>query len=102
MWDLLTGRAMQRLVVISTIFWILTTLDLGWDDIRWWAVMVLLLVLEFISGVDGELRGTNNLLSMRRDTLISLKDFIDSVGAGNVHSIDELNKILNKKDQKDE
>ena len=102
MWDLLTGRTMQRLVVLSTIFWILTTLDLHWDDTRWWAVFVLLLVFEYISGVDGEMRGTNNLLSMSRSKLISLKDFIDSVGEGNVHSIDELNKILKKDDTENE
>ena len=93
---------MQRLVVLSTIFWILTTLDLHWDDTRWWAVFVLLLVFEYISGVDGEMRGTNNLLSMSRSKLISLKDFIDSVGEGNVHSIDELNKILKKDDTENE
>jgi len=102
MWDLLTGRTMQRLVVLSTIFWILTTLDLHWDDTRWWAVFVLLLVFEYISGVEGEMRGTNNMLSMSRDKLISLKDFMDSVGAGNVHSIDELNKILKKDDTENE
>jgi len=93
---------MQRLVVLSTIFWILTTLDLHWDDTRWWAVFVLLLVFEYISGVEGEMRGTNNMLSMSRDKLISLKDFMDSVGAGNVHSIDELNKILKKDDTENE
>ena len=102
MWEFLTGRTMQRLVVLSTIFWILTTLDLHWDDTRWWAVFVLLLVFEYISGVDGEMRGTNNMLSMSRDKLISLKDFIDSVGEGNVHSIDELNKILKKDDTENE
>ena len=102
MWDLLTGRTMQRLVVLSTIFWILTTLDLHWDDVRWWAVFVLLLVFEYLAGVEGEMRGTNNMLSMSRDKLLSLKDFMDSVGAGNVHSVDELNKILKKDDAENE
>ena len=102
MWEFLTGRPMQRLVVVCAIFWILATLDLYWNDIRWWAVMILLIVLEFIAGVAGELRGTNVLLSMRRSKLINLKDFIDSVEHGNVHSIDELNEILKKDDTKNE
>jgi hypothetical protein len=102
MWESLTGRTGQRIVATTTIFWMLSTLDLYWDDIRWWSILVLILILDHVNRLDGELQGVNNILGMRRAKLIRLKDFIDSVGEGNVHSMDELDTILKKEDTKDE
>ena len=93
---------MQKVVALSIIFWILTTLDLHWDDTRWWAILILMMVIDHISGVDGEHRGVSNTLGLSRDKLLKVKDFMDSVERGGDHSVDDLNKILKNKDQKDE
>lgn len=90
------------MVAISGIFWILTTLDLHWEDTRWWAILILLMVVDHIAGIDGEHRGVYNTLGMSRDKLVKVKDFMDSVERGDSHSVEDLDKILNKKDQKDE
>jgi hypothetical protein len=102
MFDLFFGRWMQKVVALSIIFWILTTLDLHWDDTRWWAILILMMVIDHISGVDGEHRGVSNTLGLSRDKLLKVKDFMDSVERGGDHSVDDLNKILKNKDQKDE
>lgn len=93
---------MQKVVALSIIFWILTTLDLYWDDTRWWAILILMMVIDHISGVDGEHRGVSNTLALSRDKLLKVKDFMDSVERGGDHSVEDLDKILKNKDQKDE
>ena len=93
---------MQKVVALSIIFWILTTLDLHWDDTRWWAILILMMVIDHISGVDGEHRGVSNTLALSRDKLLKVKDFMDSVERGGDHSVEDLDKILKNKDQKDE
>ena len=102
MLDFLLGRWMQKMVALSGIFWVLSTLDLHWDDIRWWGVLILLMVMDHISGIDGEHRGVSNTLGLSRDKLLKVKDFMDSVERGDSHSVEDLNKILNNKDHKDE
>jgi hypothetical protein len=102
MFDLFLGRWMQKVVALSIIFWILTTLDLYWDDTRWWAILILMMVIDHISGVDGEHRGVSNTLALSRDKLLKVKDFMDSVERGGDHSVEDLDKILKNKDQKDE
>jgi hypothetical protein len=102
MFDLFLGRWMQKVVALSIIFWILTTLDLHWDDTRWWAILILMMVIDHISGVDGEHRGVSNTLALSRDKLLKVKDFMDSVERGGDHSVEDLDKILKNKDQKDE
>lgn len=93
---------MQKIVALSTIFWILTTLDLHWDDVRWWAVLVLLMVMGHLERTEGEHIGISNILSMKRSKLIKIKDFMDSVGRGGDHSVEELKEILKKEEAKDE
>lgn len=100
--NLLFGRWMQKMVALSIIFWIMSTLGLHWDDTRWWAIFVLLLVLDHLASIDGEHRGVYNTLGMPREKLLKVKDFMDSVERGGDHSVEDLNKILNNKDQKDE
>ena len=102
MWDFLFGRTMQKMVALSTIFWILTTLELSWDDIRWWAIFVLMLVISYLDRTEGEQIGAANLLNMSRSRLIRVKDFMDRVERGGDHSVEELNEILKKEENKDE
>jgi hypothetical protein len=88
MWDLLTGATMQRMVVYSTIGYILSTAEITWEDGRFWCVMILTVVLEQIY-----------LLEMPKMKLMRLKDFMDRVNRGEDHSEEELRKLL--KDDKD-
>ena len=88
-------------MALSAIFWVLTTLDLHWDDTRWWAIFVLLLVIGHIDRLEGEHIGVARMLQMPREKLLKVKDFMDSVERGEESSVDELNKIL-KKEDKDE
>jgi hypothetical protein len=99
MWETLTGSAMQRLVVWCLISYIMSTADIMWDDVRFWCVMVLLLVLEWLAEIEGGVKGTDHLLSMPRAQLLKLKDFMDKVDAGDdTVTVDELNEILKKKE----
>jgi len=98
MWSFITGAKMQRLVCISTIFAILGTVDLQWNDSRWWCIGVLLLVLEYLAHNAGVQDSINNLLSMRKDKLMRLKDFMDSVENGDDRSEEELFNIIKKEE----
>lgn len=92
---------MQRLVVWSTLSYILSTAGMAWDDSRFWCVIALLWVLEYLSGIDGGIRGTDHLLSMPREQLLELKDFMDRVTNGDKSaSEDELNEIMKKKEDR--
>lgn len=102
MMSFLFGRTMQKVVALSAIFWILTTVELTWDDIRWWAIFVLLLVIGHLDRIEGEHTGVSNVLNMSRSKLIKVKDFMDSVENGGDHTVEDLNKILNKEETKDE
>ena len=98
----LFGRTMQKIVALTIIFWILTTAGVHWDDVRWWAIFVLLIVVSHLDKIEGEYIGVSSVLSMSRSKLIKVKDFMDSVENGGNHSVDDLNKILNKEETKDE
>ena len=98
MWDLLTGSLMQRLVIFAGISGILSTADIYWQDTRWWAVFILILVLEFLAHGKGMLQGTNNILSMRRTRLLEVKDFMDSIENGEDRKEEELINILKKEE----
>ena len=100
--DLLTGKTMQRLVSISAIFAILSTAGIGFEDSRFWCVVVLILVIEYIAHYNGMQEATSNLLSMQRGKLIKLKDFIDNVANGGEHSVDELIQLLKEQEKHDE
>ena len=99
MWDFLTGAAMQRMVVYSTIGYILNTAEITWEDGRFWCVMILTIVLEQISLSDGRNTAASYLLEMPKMKLMRLKDFMDRVNRGEDHSEEELRKLL--KDDKD-
>ena len=99
MLDLLFGRWMQKLVAVSAIFWILTTLDLHWDDTRWWCITALIMVIDYLSRLDGEHIGVSRILYLPREKLLRIKDFMDAVDRGEETSVDELNKILKKEDK---
>lgn len=75
-------------------------MEVGIDDFRFWAVFILLFILEFISKNEGIQIGSEHLLGMSRAKLLEVKDFMDSVARGNDHSPEELKNIL-KKDRKD-
>ena len=93
---------MQKIVAVSTIFWILTTLELSWDDVRWWAIFILILVISHLDRLEGELIGVANVFNMKKSKLIRVKDFMDSVERGGDHSVKDLNEILKKEEDKDE
>lgn len=76
--EILSSRAMQRLVALIGFFWVLTKLSEPWNDLRVWAISVLLIVLEYLSMEEGKLLGAEKLLAMPRDTLIQVKDLIDA------------------------
>jgi len=99
MWELLTGKTMQRLVVFCTISYLLSTANITWDDSRFWCFIVLLFVLEHLAHMEGMQHGTENLLNMPRAKLLKLKDFMDKVERGGDHSEEELNTILKKEDK---
>lgn len=102
MWEFLTGRSMQRVVAVSALFAILTTLDLHWDDSRWWCVVALLLVLDHISHAQGMQEATTNLFLMNKFKLMKLKDFVDEAVKGRKTDPETLLKILKEKEGNDE
>jgi len=89
---------MQRLVVIATISYILSTTGMEWDDSRFWCIIVLLMVLEHLAHTDGMQKATENLLTMSRNKLLKLKDFMDGVSRGEERTGDELIEILKKEE----
>jgi hypothetical protein len=101
MWNFLTGSKMQRLVVIATIFAILTTVDLHWDDSRWWCIAVLLLIIEWLAYTAGVASGAEHLLDLHRINLLQLKDLYDRNESGENVTLADLNKVLKKKDKND-
>lgn len=101
MWEFLTGAKMQRIVVISTIFAILSTVDLHWDDSRWWCIAILLLLIEWLAHSAGIKAGAEHVLDMHRIKLLHLKDLYDRSTNGENITLVDLNKVL-KKEDKDE
>jgi hypothetical protein len=98
MWDLLTGTLMQRLVIFAGLGSILDTADIYWNDTRWWAFFILIIVLEFIAHGKGMLLGTTNILSMHKTRLLEIKDFLDSLENGEDRKEEELINILKKEE----
>ena len=98
MWELFTGPTMQRLVLYSTISFILSTLEVNWDDARFWCVIVCMLVLEHISHNEGRTTAASYLLEMPKIKLMKLKDFIDRVNRGEDPDEQELRKLLKDDD----
>lgn len=92
---------MQRIVVLSTIFAILTTVGLHWNDERWWCILVLLILLEFLAHSHGMQVGTMGLLEMHKVKLMHLKDLYDRNEKGENVSLTDLRKTLDK-DEKDD
>ena len=102
MLELFTGTIMQRLVLYCTISLLLVTIEITWEDARFWCMITCLFLLEHLASIEGEKRGVGNILGMHRSKLLKIKDFMDSVESGNDHDISELNEILKKEDKKDE
>ena len=92
---------MQRIVVISTIFAILSTVDLHWDDSRWWCIAILLLLIEWLAHSAGIKAGAEHLLDMNRIKLLHLKDLYDRSTNGENITLVDLNKVLKKEDKDD-
>jgi len=92
---------MQRVVIISTIFAILTTVDLHWDDSRWWCIVVMLLLLEWLAHSAGVKAGAEHLLDLHRINLLQLKDLYDRNENGETVTMAELDKVLKKEDKDD-
>jgi hypothetical protein len=102
MWEFITGRQMQRIVVISTIFYILSTAEIYYTDERWWCMLAMIIIIEFLSYGHGMLDGTSNLLDMDRDKLLKIKDYIDDIDQGTDHNEEKLVDILKEKEKKEE
>jgi len=93
---------MMRLVVYSTISYMLSTLGIMWDDSRFWCFIVLIFILEHLAHSQGKQDATTFILSMHRGKLLKLKDFFDRVEKGISNDPEELVQILKEKDGKDE
>lgn len=93
---------MQRIVVISIILYILSTADIYYTDERWWCMLAMIVIIEFLSYGHGMFDGTNNLLDMDRNKLIKIKDYMDDINQGTDHNEEELVNILKEKEKKEE
>lgn len=102
MWEALTGRLMQRVVIYSTIGYILSTAEIDFEDARFWCIIILVIMLEFMAEASGMRTGIETMLAMSRNKLNRLKDFIDSVERGEERDEAELNEILKQDDSKND
>ena len=92
---------MQRMVIYSTIGYILSTAEIDFEDTRFWCMLTLVILLEFMAEANGMRTGIETMLGMSKIKLNQLKDFIDAVERGEEKDENELNELL-KKDDSDE
>jgi len=99
MWELLTGPTMIRMVVYSTISYMLSCLGIIWDDSRFWCFIVLIYVLEHLASSQGRQEAIEYLMELSKMKILRLKEIYDSTD----NSIDEIKEVhkLMKKDDKD-
>jgi hypothetical protein len=102
MWDALTGRFMQRVVIYSIMGHILSTAEIDFNDARFWCILILVILLEFIARAEGTKEGIEHILNMSSAKLSKLKEFIDSVARGEERNVNELNEILKQEDKKND
>lgn len=93
---------MQRMVIYSTIGYILSTAEIDFEDTRFWCMLTLIILLEFMAESNGIRTGIETMLTMSRSKLNKLKDFTDSIERGEERDEEELNEILKQEDSKND
>jgi len=102
MWELITGRPGQRLAVLITILCIQYSLGAEWDDIRIWSLMLMLIILEYLAFYHGVSHGVESILNLSNDSIAKLKTLLDAVESGEDVDAEDIKKIINKEENKDE
>ena len=100
MWELLTGPSMMRLVVYSTISYMLSSLGILWDDSKFWCFIALIWVLEYISSSQTRTDTIEYLMSLPKMNLYRLKDMYDQANNNSHTDVNEIRDLM-KKEEKD-
>jgi hypothetical protein len=102
MWELITGRPGQRFAAIAAIVGIQYSLGIEWDDIRIWCLLGMVIVLEYLAFYHGVSHGIETILGLSLDNIEKLKKLLDAAEDGQDIFEEDIKKILNKKETKDE
>jgi hypothetical protein len=101
MWDLLTGKIMQRVVCYVAVILVVYTLELTFDDVRAWCLVALVFIIEFLAYNQGAYDATDYFLSLPTHTILKIKEFMTSVENGEEKTEDELIDIMKPTDKSD-
>jgi hypothetical protein len=101
MWELLTGKAMQRLVCYVAVVLCIFTLDLPFDDARIWCLAVLFFIIDLIAYNQGAYDATEYFFSLPKDKIVAIKDFMTSLEKGEEKTEDELIDIMKPREKDD-
>ena len=102
MWELITGRHGQRVAAMSVILLIQNSVGVSWDDIRIWCLLIMVIVVEYLAFYHGVSQGVENILSLSLGNIEKLKKLLDKVESGQEVLEEDIKKILDKKETKDE
>jgi len=102
MWELITGRIGQRIAAMAVILLIQNSLGVEWDDVRVWCLLIMIVIMEYLAFYHGVSRGVENILSLSLGNIEKLKKLLDKVESGQEVLEEDIKKILDKKETKDE
>lgn len=92
---------MQKLVIYSALGLTLSAADINYDNALFWCVIALVTVLDHVALWQGRTQATDDLLSMSEQQLMRLHRFMTSVEQGNIHTVEELDRIMQQDKDKD-
>jgi hypothetical protein len=101
MWDLFTGKTMQRIVCYVAFALSVYTLELSLDDPRLWCLIALFSVAEYLSYNQGAYDATEYFFSLPTNKMLAIKKFMTSIENGETKTEDELIDIMKPTDKDD-
>jgi hypothetical protein len=101
MWDLLTGKTMQRIVCYVAFALSVYSLELNLGDARLWCLIALFSVAEYLSYNQGAYDATEYFFSLPTDKMMAIKNFLNSVEKGEEKTEAELIDIMKPKEKDD-
>jgi hypothetical protein len=102
MWEFITGRHGQRIAAMAAILGIQYSLGIEWDDIRVWCLLAMVMILEYLAFYHGITQGIESILNLSSDNIEKLKKLLKDVESGQEVFEEDIKKILDKKETKDE
>ena len=95
-------QRLEQLIALAGVGYTLSTLGADYTDVRLWAVVILVLVIEYLAhqqGLEaGRTEGATAVLAMNQQDLDEVRQLISRLESGHL-TVEELEALLNKPDK---